>query len=193
MLIDMMWKLNILICFFLTTYEFEKPFRCLPPFWLSSSVYCFFISFTRIFLFVFLCVVCRRSLWNPYQIWNLHFLWIWSPGVAVVRSLGMGGMCELCWGSPPGRSPFGMSICEQIEEEGWGGGGWVGETGDGWVQSPTGRYCCLRCTKIINNLGFWRPGISWASGNSYTVCGWNILASGPSEAQRLWFHPGLPF
>lgn len=77
-----------------------------------------------------------------------------------------------------------MSISEQIEEEGLGGK-WVGETGDGWVESPTGRYCCVSCTKIINNLGFWIPGISWASGNSYTICGWNILASGPSEAQRL--------
>lgn len=77
-----------------------------------------------------------------------------------------------------------MSTSEQIEEKGLGGE-WVGEKEDGWVQSPTWRCCCVSCTKIINNLGFWIPEISWASGNSYTICGLNILASGPSEAQRL--------
>lgn len=52
--------------------------------------------------------------------------------MAAVRSLGMGEMCKLCWGNPSGRSPFGMSTSEQIEEKGLGGE-WVGEKEDGWV------------------------------------------------------------
>lgn len=37
----------------------------------------------------------------------------------------------------PERSPFGMSVCQQIGEERLGGE-WVRETRGGWGQWPTG-------------------------------------------------------
>lgn len=43
---------------------------------------------------------------------------------------------------------------------------------------PQEGHCCVSYSKILNKLGFWIPGISWASANAYTACGWNILASG---------------
>lgn len=45
----------------------------------------------------------------------------------------------------PGRSPFGTSIFQQIEEEGLGRE-WVGVTGNDWMQSPRGGHCCVGYT-----------------------------------------------
>lgn len=47
-------------------------------------------------------------------------------------------MLSFAGATNPGRSPFGMSVFQQIEEEGVGGE-WVGETEGGRVQSPPGR------------------------------------------------------
>lgn len=58
-----------------------------------------------------------------------------------------------------------MSVFQQIEEEGLGGE-WLGRLGMVGCSYPEAGHCCESYTRILNNLGFWIPGISWTSGNS---------------------------
>lgn len=83
----------------------------------------------------------------------------------------------------PRKEPFwkNIDIFQQIEKE-ERGGEWLAESKSEQLGTdPQEEHCCESSSGILNNLGLWTPGISWASGNSLVASSQNIQASGPSE------------